>query len=64
MNITIDIEKLRKDLVNYFGTAMMYNPMAMMELSKVEKASPEELVEIAIANGFNLYDYEIKVKKF
>ena len=58
--MTIDIENLRKDLINYFGTAMSFNPMAMMDLTKVESASPEELVMIAQKNGFDLSDYEIK----
>ena len=30
----IDIERLRKDLIDYFGTAMFgVSPIAMMELS-------------------------------
>ena len=62
--MVIDIEKLRKDLMDYFGTAMMYNPLAIMDLSKVEKASPDELVEIARKKGFDLSKYEIKIKKF
>lgn len=57
--MTIDIEALRRDLINYFGTAMSFNPMAVMDLTKVEKASPEELVDIAQDNGFNLEDYQI-----
>ena len=58
--MTIDIEALRRDLINYFGTAMSFNPMAVMDLTKVEKASPEELVDIAQDNGFNLEDYQIQ----
>ena len=57
--MTIDIEALRKDLINYFGTAMQFNPMAIMDLAKVETASPEELVEIAQDNNFDLNDYKI-----
>ena len=57
--MTIDIETLRKDLINYFGTAMQFNPMAIMDLTKVENASPEELVEIAQDNNFDLNDYKI-----
>jgi hypothetical protein len=57
--MTIDIEALRKDLINYFGTAMQFNPMAIMDLTKVENASPEELVEIAQDNNFDLNDYKI-----
>ena len=58
MNIKIDYEKLKIDLIDYYGTAMSYNPMAVIELSNVQTASNEKLVQIAIKNGFNLYDYE------
>ena len=58
--MTIDIEALRNDLINYFGTAMSFNPMAVMDLTEVEKASPEKLIDIALNNGFNLSDYEVK----
>ena len=60
MEITIDIDELRNDLINYFGSAMQYNQVAMMDLIKVEQASDNEIVNIALKNGFNLYDYEIK----
>lgn len=58
----INIEALRRDLVDYFGTAMMGNPIALMELVKVEQASPEELVKIAEDNNFDLEDYKIYEK--
>ena len=53
----IDYEKLRKDLIDYFGTAMSFSPMAIMDLSRVESASDDELVEIAKINGFDLTKY-------
>lgn len=53
----IDYEKLRKDLIDYFGTAMSFSPMAIMDLSRVESASDDELVEIAKRNGFDLTKY-------
>ena len=55
--MTIDIEKLRRALTDYFGTAMMRFPMAISELSEVKTASPERLVEIAEKNGFDLSEY-------
>lgn len=58
--MTINIEQLRKDLIDYFGTAMQYNPMAMMELEEVRRASAERLIEIAIKNGFDLEKYKVK----
>ena len=63
----IDYDKLREDLIDYYGTAS-YNgfPMAIIELSNVENASYEELINIAIKNNFNLNNYkkeEIKIYK-
>lgn len=57
--MTIDVDKLRDALIDYFGTAMQFNPQAVIELSEVESASPERLVEIALANGFDLSDFEV-----
>lgn len=54
----IDIEKLRKDLMDYFEAAMFNGfPAAIVELGNVEKASAEELIEIAKDNKFNLGKY-------
>ena len=57
--MTIDIDAWREDLINYYGTAMSSYPIAMMDLINVETASDEEIVDIAIQNGFDLSDYEI-----
>lgn len=55
----IDIEKLRKDLIDYFESAMFNGfPAAIVELGNVEKASDYELLKIAKDNGFNLKKYE------
>lgn len=53
----IDYEKLRKDLVDYFGTAFTLNPTAMVDLLRVQNASDDELVDIAKRNGFDLTKY-------
>lgn len=58
----VDINRLREDLINYFGTAIFYNPMTIMELEEVKKASESKLIEIAIKNGFDLDNYKIRVK--
>ena len=50
MEQEIDYEKLREDLMDYFGSAMMYYPVAVVDLSRVENASEEELIFIAIKN--------------
>lgn len=54
----MDIEQLRKDLKNYYGTAMFGgSPMAMMEISKVERASEQELIKIAEKNQIDIGRY-------
>lgn len=59
----IDIDKLRNDLIDYYGTAMQQNPVAMIELSIVEKADEHQLIYIAINNGFDLNNYLIEENK-
>ena len=56
----IDFDKLRKDLIDYFGSAMGMFPMAVMDVSKVERASKQELIKIAQQNGFDLRKYQFK----
>ena len=51
------IAELRRDLMDCLGSAMSFMPIAMMELSKVEKASENELIKIAKENGFDLSSY-------
>ena len=59
MELEIDIEKLRSDLMDYFGTAMGFFPGATMDLIKVQNASDEELINIALKNNFDLNKYII-----
>ena len=55
----IDIPRLRDDLEDYYGTAMFSGmPMAVIELSQAETASPQELVDMAQRAGFDLGRYE------
>ena len=60
MEITIDVDALREDLKDYYGTAREYNPAAVIDLINVERASDQEIVNMALNNNINLYDYEIK----
>ena len=56
--MNIDYEKLRSDLKDYYGTAMAGPfPVAVIDVSKVERASEEELVLIAQKEHFNLDAY-------
>ena len=59
-----DYERLRKDLVEYFCSALAYNPMAIMDVNKVQNASNKELEEIARKNRVVLSDYIISVKRY
>ena len=63
MEITIDIEKLRQDLIDYFGSAMQFYRIAVIDLSDVQNASDEEIVKIAIQNGFDLEKYKVDYRK-
>ena len=54
----IDIKKLRKDLIDYFTSAMfMVSKVAIVDLTEVENANDEELISIALDNKFDLKKY-------
>lgn len=58
MEYEIDVKKLRRDMEDYYGTAMAGGfPMAVMELSEVEHMSDREVVELAKRNGVDLRKY-------
>ena len=58
MEYEIDVSQLRRDMKDYYGTAMFNGfPMAVMDLSKVERMSDRELVELAQKNGVDLRKY-------
>ena len=60
MEYEIDIERLRRDMEDYYGSAMFNGfPMAVMDLSKVERMSDRELVELAQKNGVDLRKYMV-----
>lgn len=61
MEYSIDIDRLRRDMKDYYGTAMVNaSPMAMMDLSKVERASDEQIVKMAQEQGVDLKKYVIR----
>ena len=62
MDLEFDFERLRSDLLDFFGTSMMFNPMAMLNVVDVEKADNEKLLHLAQSNGFDLEEYKIKGK--
>ena len=55
----MDFKKLRKDVIDYYGTAIFSGfPMAMMDISKIEKMTNEELLGEARKIGLKLSKYE------
>ena len=58
-DITIDIEALRNDLIDYFGSATPMYPVAYADVIRIENASAQELINIAISNHFDLEDYKV-----
>lgn len=60
----MDYEKLRKDLIDYYGSAMLSGfPMAVVELPDVEIASDKELTIFAKEAGLDILDYEEKEER-
>ena len=59
--MVIDIQKLREDLEDYFGTAAANGfPAAYMNVKEVEDMSNAEVVKLAEKLGFDLREYEIR----
>ena len=59
----INILRLRKDLEDYYlGIMFNVSPAALVDLSKLDRLSDEEICELAIENGFNLDEYNVNKK--
>lgn len=55
----INIDKLRRDIIDYYGTAMASGlDVAVMDVIDAENASLGELLELARRAGIDLKDYE------
>ncbi len=54
MEVEIDIEKLRQDLLNYYGPGSMISPAMKTIVDQILSASPEQL--LGIANKSNIID--------
>lgn len=60
VEITIDIDRLRRDLENHFGTAAFSGvPVAMMDVWEIQRMSNEEVVDKALKEGFDLFRYQV-----
>ena len=54
----INTNKLRKYLIDYYGTAMNNGfPMAVIDLGKAERASEQELIRMAEEEDIDLSRY-------
>lgn len=62
----IDIYKLRKDLIKYYEEILFLGGYgaALFDITNVEQASPEELINIALNNNFNINNYIINNKDY
>ena len=62
MEFEYDFERLRIDLLRFFGESMMFNQMAMLNIVDVENADNEKLLHLAQSNGFDLDEYKVMGK--
>ncbi len=54
----IDIESLRRYLIDYLGTLMIViNPGVMFDLERVSYGSDDDVIEVALAYGIDLDNY-------
>ncbi len=53
----IDYERLRNDLLDYYGTALQVEPFALADIIRVETAENDELLAIARRENFDLNNY-------
>ena len=63
--VEIDIERLREDLIEYLEGAFFIGGFgaAIIDMEKVKRASDEEVIQIAIQNGFVVEEYKVSYKK-
>lgn len=62
--MNIDIDKLRLDVINYYLSAYFtlgLNVTIGYSIN-IDNLTNEEVVDLAINLGFNLYDYEIRTR--
>ena len=62
MTITIDENKLRNDLKEYYGSgAVIVNPAMFLEVGRAESANAEELYAMAENAGLDTSKYIVDV---
>ena len=61
--VYFNIEALKNDLEDYYGSAISFNSIAMMDLVNLDNLNAEELINLALKNNFDLDNYVNKQKK-
>ena len=60
MEITINIDKLKDDMKDYYGTGAFSGMPAMMtEVWNIDRMSNAELVQKAVKDGFDIFKYQV-----
>lgn len=60
LDYEIDVDELRRDMKEEYVAAMCCGfPMAVVDLTEVERMSDRELVEQALKNGVDLRMYRV-----
>ena len=62
--MNIDIDKLRLDVINYYLSAYFTLGLnvTLGYSINIDNLTNEEVVDLAIKLGFNLYDYETRTR--
>ena len=59
--MVIDIQKLRNDIKDYYGTAVFNGfPMAMIDVINVDRLSDQEIVDLVLKKKMSLEKYFIQ----
>lgn len=60
MEITINIDKLKDDMKDYYGTGAFSGMPAMItEVRNIDRMSADELIQKAINDGFDIFKYQV-----
>ncbi len=59
--MTVDVDKLRAYMIDYYGTAAFSGmPVAILDASKVQLMSAEELVHLAMKEKIDLTKFAVE----
>ena len=60
MKVEIDVDRLRADLIDYYGSATFVgSPYAFGDVVAMEDATPEQLIQRAEDEGIDLHKYVV-----